>query len=138
MPLISTDDNGRLTMPEDLTVPDFEDVIEGEAVDVDDQTEQQDYENNYARQAKIDAETPTEQQPELLLDDNGDVYQAVVDAKLSENIHAAKGALQNYCTTGYDTDEKAIAWMHLYRGWKDTEKTTPEAAELANAGEVPK
>lgn len=82
--------------------------------------------------------TVTEPQPELLPTSNGDVYQAVVDAKLSENEHAAKGALQNYCKTGYDTEEKAIAWMRLYRGWKDMDKTTSEAADLANAGETPK
>ena len=40
-PLISSDGGGRLTEPEDLTVPDFEDIIEGEAVDVEDKTEQQ-------------------------------------------------------------------------------------------------
>ena len=80
----------------------------------------------------------TEQQPDDKPETNGNIYQAVVDAKLSENEHAAKGALQNYCKTGYDTEEKAIAWMRLYRGWVDLDKTTPEAADLANAGEVPK
>ncbi len=41
IPLVSTDGGGRLTEPEDLTVPDFEDVIEGEAVDVEDKTKPQ-------------------------------------------------------------------------------------------------
>ena len=80
----------------------------------------------------------TEPQPELLPTSNGDVYQAVVDAGLSVNEHAAKAALQNYCKTGYDTDEKAIVWMRLYRGWKDKDETTQEAADRANAGETPK
>lgn len=114
MPLVSTDDNGRLTEPEDLTVPDFEDVIEGEAVDVEDKTEPQ---------------------PEL--DDNSNVHQAIVDAKLSVNTFAAEAAL-SYCAVDCDTTENAIAWMRLYRGWKDSGKTTQEAADLANAGETPK
>ena len=83
-------------------------------------------------------ETVTEPQPELLPTSNGDVYQAVIDAKLSVNIHSAKAALQTYCKTGYDTEEKAIAWMRLYRGWKDTGATTQDAADMANAGETPK
>jgi hypothetical protein len=83
-------------------------------------------------------EVVTEPQPELLPTSNGDIYQAVEDAKLSTNAHAAKAALQNYCKTGYDTEEKAIAWMRLYRGWKDSDKTTQEAADLANEGKVPK
>ncbi len=85
---------------------------------------------------EIPLETETEPQPET--NGKADVYQAVVDEGLSENVHAAKNALQNYCKTGYDTPEKAIAWFRLYRGWKDKDKTTPEAGELANQGEVPK
>jgi len=66
------------------------------------------------------------------------IYQAVVDAKLSENIHAAKSTLQKYCQTGFDTEEKALAWMKLFRGWRDTDKTPEQAAKEANAGNVPK
>ena len=66
------------------------------------------------------------------------IYQAVVDAKLSENIHAAKNTLQKYCQTGFDTEEKALAWMKLFRGWRDTDKTPEQAAKEANAGNVPK
>ena len=66
------------------------------------------------------------------------IYQAVVDAGLSENVHAAKNVLQTHCKTGYDTEEKAIAWMRLYRGWKDTDLNTIEAAEKANEGQTPK
>ena len=76
--------------------------------------------------------------PELPPTGNGSVFDAVVDAKLSENAHAAKAALQNYCKTGYDTPEKAVAWMKMYRGWKDSNLTTVEAAEKANAGLTPK
>jgi len=69
---------------------------------------------------------------------SGDIYQQIVDAGYSENVHAAKNALRNYCKTGYDTEEKALTWMRNYRGWKDLDKSTVEAAELANAGETPK
>ena len=117
IPLVSSDGAGRLTDPEDMVVPPFDGIVDAEMVD---------------------AETPTEPQPELLPTSNGDVYQAVVDAKLSTNAHAAKAALMNYCKTGYDTEEKAIAWMRLYRGWKDKDYTTHEAAELANEGQTPK
>lgn len=68
-----------------------------------------------------------------------EIYQAVVDAKLSQNVHAAMNALKK-CKTGYDTPEKAIAWMRLYRGWrdKDDKTTVTQAAKQANAGEAPK
>lgn len=66
------------------------------------------------------------------------IYQAIVEASLSENIHAAKEALTRHCKTGYETTEKAIAWMKLYRGWRDSDKTVDQAAELANKGEAPK
>jgi recombination protein RecT len=117
MPLVSTDDNGRLTEMEDMVVPPFDDIVDAEMVD---------------------AETPTEPQPENKPDDNYDIFTAVYEAKLSTNVHAAKAALMNYCKTGYDTPEKAIAWMRLYRGWKDSDKTTQEAADLANDNETPK
>jgi len=89
-------------------------------------------------EATIKAELGYEQtEPELSPPSNGDIYDAVVEAGLSENPHAARNALRNYCQTGYDTPEKAIAWMRLYRGWKDSELNTVEAAEAANAGKVP-
>lgn len=65
------------------------------------------------------------------------IYQAVVDAGLSENVHSAKTTLTHYCQTGYDTAEKAIAWMRLYRGWRDKDNTPQEAGAKANKGEVP-
>jgi len=82
---------------------------------------------------------PTEPKPEILPPSNGDVFDAVVAAKLAVNAHAARAALQNYCKTGYDTHEKAIAWMRIYRGWKEGhDLTTTEAAAKANLGESPK
>ena len=102
-----------------------------------------DEEGNVVVVDSIAKEVPTEAQPELLTEpepqpeDSGDVFQAVVDAGLSENVFAARNALQNYCKTGYDTDEKAVAWMRLYRGWRDTDATPQEAGAQANAGEVP-
>jgi len=69
---------------------------------------------------------------------NGSVYDAVVAAGKSDNAFAAKNALQNYCKTGYDTPEKAVAWMTMYRGWRDSGLNTVEAADKANAGEMPK
>lgn len=69
---------------------------------------------------------------------NGDgVYQAIVDAGLSENTSAAKSTLTRYCKTGYGDPEKAVAWFRLFRGWRDTNLEAPEAASKANAGEVP-
>ena len=84
-------------------------------------------------------EAPTESQPELLPETNWSaIYQAVVDAGYSENIHAAMNTLQNYCRSGYDTVEKALAWMKLYRAWRDMDKTPQQAGKLANEGTVPK
>ena len=80
---------------------------------------------------------PKAKQPEKQSNGRLDL-QAVVDAGYAENIHAAKNALTNYCATGYDTTEKALAWMKMYRGWRDTDLPPQEAAEKANAGEMPK
>lgn len=65
------------------------------------------------------------------------IYQAVVDAKLSENIHAAKKAIAK-CKTGYETPEKAIAWMTAYRGFRDMGGTVAQAAKQVNEGKTPK
>ena len=83
-------------------------------------------------------EAETVEQPQLIPDNGDGIYQAIVDAGYSENVHAAKNALRNYCKTGYDTQEKALTWMKMYRGWKDNDLSTVEAAEKANAGEMPK
>ena len=65
------------------------------------------------------------------------IYQAVVDASLSQNIHSAKNALDK-CKTGYSDLGMAIAWMTLYRGWRDMGEKVAQAAKQANNGEVPK
>lgn len=64
------------------------------------------------------------------------IYQAVVDAGLSENEHSAREALKK-CQKGYDTPEKAIAWMRLYRAWRDTGGDSKIAADHANKGKLP-
>jgi recombination protein RecT len=105
-------DDGRLTEPEDIAVPDFGDIVEGEAVDA-------------------------EPKPKGNDNNTEEIYQSVVDAKLSENIHAAKKTLAK-CKTGYETPEKAIEWMRAYRGFRDMGGTVAQAAKNANAGETPK
>jgi len=69
---------------------------------------------------------------------NGSVFDAIVEAGYSDNAHAAKALMQNYCKTGYDTTQKAVDWARLYRGWKDMGLNTVEAADKANAGQTPK
>lgn len=64
------------------------------------------------------------------------LYQAVIDEKLSPDMWGARGALEK-CNTGWDTPEKSITWMRLYRGWRDTGLESDPAAAKANAGEVP-
>jgi hypothetical protein len=76
--------------------------------------------------------------PITLTNDKESIYQAVVDAGLSENVHAAKETLTRYCKTGFATVEQALAWMKLYRGWRDMGGEPKQAAESANNGEVPK
>jgi hypothetical protein len=65
------------------------------------------------------------------------IYVAIVAAGLSENEFAAKTALTKYCKTGYDTEDKAIAWMRRYRGWRDLGGTPEQAAKNANEGKEP-
>lgn len=59
------------------------------------------------------------------------VYTAVVQAGLAENEHSAKNALAK-CRTGYNTSEKAIAWMRVYRGYRDQDMDSQSAADKAN------
>jgi hypothetical protein len=66
----------------------------------------------------------------------GEIYAAVVEAGLSENEHAAMNALGK-CKTGWQTTEKALAWMKIYRAWRDSETDSSKAAEFANEGRVP-
>ena len=76
--------------------------------------------------------------PEKTTDKAGtqSVYDAVVDAGLAENEHAAKNALK-YCKTGYDTADKAVAWMRKYRAWRDNDLDPMGAAQKANEGKLP-
>lgn len=82
-----------------------------------------------------DAEPEPEPKP---APSDGSVFDAIVEAGYSDNTHAAKALMQNYCKTGYDTVQKAVDWARLYRGWKDSGLNTVEAADLANAGKAPK
>jgi len=85
----------------------------------------------------FETETKDDEKPEPE-PSNGSVFDAIVEAGYSDNAHAAKALMQNYCKTGYDTTQKAVDWARLYRGWKDMGLNTVEAADKANAGETPK
>lgn len=63
--------------------------------------------------------------------------QAIVDAGYSENVHAANAALK-HCTIDNFTEEEALKFMKLYRGWRDKGDSVEEAAKAANEGYVPK
>ena len=84
---------------------------------------------------------PTKPKPDTKPETNDnnleEIYQAVVDAGLSENIHSAKKALGK-CKTGYETPEDAIAWMTNYRGFRDMGGTSAQAAKQVNEGKVVK
>jgi recombination protein RecT len=99
-------DNGRLTETEDMVVPEFGDIVNGEAVDVAEYSEDE-------------------------------IYQAVVDAGLSENKHAAKNALKKIELT-HDTPELAVEVMTNYRGFRDMGGSSAQAAKQVNEGNVPK
>lgn len=147
----------QILLPQTLTEEDLsENEPEAEAepsgffMDENPAPEQVDEDLGYAQFYEKRHEQPDQpyqvQQPELPIapppavkETNGKdaIYQAVVDAGLSENIHRAKNSLTHYCKTGYDTPEKALAWFRLYRGWRDLDHTPQEAGAKANAGEVP-
>ena len=151
----ATGGNGRLTEMPDLTVPSFDDVIDGQMADpgaeqasseqimpLDDEiialpSDPETVVGDEDRPASQDANVKA---PAAQASTNGKdtVYQAVVDAGLSENVHAAKETLNRYCKTGYSSVEQAIAWMRLYRGWRELGGDPKQAAEAANKGEEPK
>jgi phage RecT family recombinase len=106
-PFIGQEDP-RITGEQNIVLPSFDDVLEGEFHD------------------------PEPQEAQL----PADVFAACVEAKLSENIHAAKNTLAK-CTTGYETPEKAIAWMRAYRAFRDQGMNPDKAAAEANAGKMP-
>ena len=61
---------------------------------------------------------------------------AIIKAGLSENEFSVKGALAK-CDTQPKNTDAAVAWMRLYRGWRDVGVNSDPAAKKANAGEVP-
>ena len=65
------------------------------------------------------------------------MFKSIVDAGYSENVFAAEKALQ-HCTIENYTEKEALAWMKLYRGWRDMDGSVKQAAASANEGEVPK
>jgi recombination protein RecT len=98
LPVVGADpDDPRFQTP-DLSVPGFDDVIEGET--------------------------------------KPDVLDQIVELHLSENRHAAEKALQK-ANPSYDTDDKKVAWMRVYRGWRDAGSNSNDAAKAANSGQMP-
>ena len=79
------------------------------------------------------ADSPVEQSLVKEAEDLGgvSVYTAVVQAGLAQNEHSAKNALAK-CKTGYNTSEKAVAWMRVYRGYRDQDLDSQSAADKAN------
>ena len=61
---------------------------------------------------------------------------AIIDTGLSDNGYAVAGALKK-ATSDISTPDLAIAWYRLYRGWRDLDNSSDEAAKKANAGETP-
>ncbi len=63
----------------------------------------------------------------------------LVTEKVAMNQFEAKGCLN---LSQFDPKtvepEQAKSWLRIHQGWKDSGKTTVEAAELTNKGEVPK
>lgn len=62
--------------------------------------------------------------------------QALIDAGLAENVFDAAGMLNKAKPTP-KTVEDAVAWGHLYRGWRDIGADPKQAAEKANGGQKP-
>jgi hypothetical protein len=60
----------------------------------------------------------------------------IVGLGLSENVFAAQKALEHRVPLVGTRTEK-LEWMRTYRGWRDTGLEINEAAEKANAGELP-
>ena len=65
--------------------------------------------------------------------------QAILQAKLAENTFATTGML-NKAKVAADpaaTLEQVMSWARAYRGWRNLDKGSDEAAQLANEGKVP-
>lgn len=65
------------------------------------------------------------------------LVQALMDAKVSDTIASAAGVLNLLELPKDATAEHVVEKGKIYRAWKDSGKTTKEAAELTNKGEVP-
>ncbi len=66
------------------------------------------------------------------------IINALVDANMVQNsIHAHNSLNLSNLDTTVVTVAEAKAWVKAHQAWKDKGKTTIEAAELANNGEVP-
>ena len=101
----------RITGETGVIMPDFGDVLDGQFEEA--------------------AETePATQEP-------ANIYAAIVAAGLAENEFSAKGALAK-AKPAQTTHEGAVAWMKMYRGWRDIGADSNKAAEYANKGEMPK
>jgi hypothetical protein len=95
---------------------------------------------------EVQAQTQQDPKPKAKPNGNGEskpngkyahIYTAVVKEGYSSNEYAAASALSK-CKTGWDTEDKAVAWMKLYRAWRDSDLPADKAADKANAGEAPK
>ena len=61
---------------------------------------------------------------------------AVIKAGLAQNEFAVRGALVK-CEPRPKNTEAAVAWMRLYRAWRDVGVDSDPSAKKANAGETP-
>ena len=63
------------------------------------------------------------------------IEQRLIVAGLAENDFAAKGMMKK---RNLEATLPPFEWARIYRGHRDTGKTSDEAAALANKGETPK
>ena len=120
IPFVNPDNDPRIAEP-GIAVPDFSDVVDGEAHDVDPEP---------TPAPEIEPPTDTEpQQP-------ADVFAECVEAGYFANIHEAKNAFKR-CKTGYNTPDKALAWAKAYRAFRDQDMHPEKAAYEANQGKMP-
>jgi len=118
-----------------IEIPNFEDVVEGEFTEPDPA--------GPAGPPVQESDRPTPQDP------NGQGpatttaqgipaswKDAVIKAGLAENEFAASGALVKSNPRPKNT-EASIAWMRLYRGWRDVGVDSDPAAQFANDGKAP-
>jgi recombinational DNA repair protein RecT len=69
----------------------------------------------------------------------GDIIQSIIRVKLAENTFEAAGMLNKSNLDPRNiTPEVALTWAKNYRGWRDADKASDEAAQLANEGIEPR